>query len=69
MKVTTFIGAAIAAFIGFMTAIIALFIENPDLTVGQISQATWIVVGGGAIVAFAKDAQTVWLRKKMGDKE
>lgn len=66
MKITTIGGASVAALILLISNIVTLFVENSDLTFGSISQATWVVILGGAAVAFLKDYQAVSTRRVIG---
>lgn len=59
----TIIGALIAALILFLSSLITLFVENGDLTLGMIKQATWISIGGGALVQFLKDYHAINTRR------
>ena len=62
MKVENILGAVIAALILFISSMVTLFMENPELTFAAIKQSTWVAVLGGAGVAFLKDFQAVWTR-------
>lgn len=66
MKMTTVGGALVAALILFISSIVTLFVNDPELTFGAISQATWVSVVGGALVAFLKDYQAVSTRRVIG---
>ena len=66
MKIETIGGAGVAALILLVSNIVTLFTENSDLTFGAISQATWVVMIGGAVVAFLKDYQAVSTRRVIG---
>ena len=61
----TIIGALIAALVLFLSSLITLFIENPELTFSAIRQATWVSIAGGALVAFLKDFQAIWTRRQI----
>lgn len=63
MNVNTVVGALIAAAILFISSMTTPFMENPDLTLADVKQSTWIVVAGGAVVAFLKDYQAVTVRR------
>lgn len=66
MNMSTTGGAAIAALILLVSNMVTLFTENSELTFGSISQATWVVMIGGAVVAFLKDYQAVSTRRVIG---
>ena len=66
MKVSTTGGALIAALILIVSNIVTLFTNNPELTFSDISQGTWVVIIGGAIVAFGKDFQALSTRRVIG---
>ena len=66
MKIETVSGALIAGAILLLSNIVTLFTNDPELTFGSISQATWVVIGGGALVAFLKDYQALSTRKIIG---
>ena len=59
----TFIGAIIAALILFMSSMVTLFTNDPVLEFDQIATATWVSIGGGALVAFLKDFQAITTRR------
>lgn len=61
--INTIIGALIAALILFISSIVTLFTENPDLTFEAIRQSTWVSIIGGAVVAFLKDYQALSTRR------
>ncbi len=63
MNISTSGGALIAALILIASNVVTLFTNNPDLTFGAISQGTWVVIIGGAIVAFGKDYQALSTRR------
>lgn len=65
-KTQTFVGALIAALILFVSNIMTLFQQDPELTFGAISQAAWVSVIGGALVAFFKDYQALSTRRLIG---
>ena len=62
-KIDTASGAVIAALINFVTAFVALFMNDPNLTVGMIAQAAWIGMVGGALLQFLKDYQAISTRR------
>lgn len=64
--VNTFLGALIAAAVLLISSLTALFQQDPELTFGAISQATWVSVVGGTVVAFLKDFQAVRTRQLLG---
>ena len=66
MKIETTGGALVAAIILITSNIVTLFTNNPELTFGAISQGTWVVIIGGAIVAFGKDYQALSTRRLIG---
>lgn len=59
----TIIGAVVAALILFVSSIVTLFTANPNLTFADITTATWVSVGGGALVALFKDYQALTTRR------
>lgn len=59
----TIIGAAVAAIINFLTALVALFANDAELTFGLISQAAWVSIIGGAAIQFFKDYQAISTRR------
>ena len=63
MKVETLSGALIAALIGFLNALLALFLNNPEFTFAQITQAAWVGMLLGAVVQFLKDYQAISTRR------
>lgn len=63
MKAETIGGAAIAALNCFGSAVLALFMQNDQLTLDQISQAAWISMGLGAFLQFLKDYQAISTRR------
>lgn len=63
MNLNSFIGALVAALILFISSIVTLFAENPELTFGAIKQASWVSIVGGAAVAFLKDYQAISARR------
>lgn len=63
MKPETITSAALNAAAFFIGGIVALFTENPELTLQTIKQATWITIGGGALLAFIKAYQEVDTRR------
>lgn len=60
------IGAFIAALILFTGSVLTLFNQDPTLTFAQISQAGWVSIIGGSMVAFLKDYQAITTRKLIG---
>ena len=69
MKVETVSGAFIAALIGFLTGLLALFQQDADMTLSAISQRAWIVLGVGALISFLKDYQALTLRRMMSSRK
>lgn len=63
MKTENVLGAAIAALIGFLTAMLALLVQDGVNSIGDISQLAWIVAGVGALIAFLKDYQAITTRQ------
>ncbi len=63
MNTNTIVGALIAALILFISTVVTLFTNNPDLTFAQLSTATWVSLLGGAAVAFFKDYQAISTRR------
>lgn len=63
INTNTLIGALVAVLILFVSSMVTLFIENPDLTFSMIKQSTWVAVGGGAVVVFLKDYQAISTRR------
>ncbi len=59
----TLLGAFGAAFISFLNALAALFLNDPNLTIGMISQAAWIGIFVGAAGHFWKDYQAISARR------
>ena len=63
MNSETVIGAFIAAAIGFLTAMLALLVQDGVSSVSDISQLAWIVAGVGALISFLKDYQALSARR------
>lgn len=63
MNVSTIGGALIAALISFMNALLALYMNDPELSFGMISQAAWVGMIGGGLVQFFKDYQALSTRR------
>lgn len=59
----TIVGAVLAALIGFGNALLALYMNDPDLTFGMITQAAWVGMVVGAVVQFLKDYQALTTRR------
>lgn len=59
----TIISAAVASLILFLSSIVTLFTNDPTLEFSTITTATWVSVGGGALVAFLKDYQALTSRR------
>jgi hypothetical protein len=66
MNIDTTGGATIAALILLISNFVTLFTENSDLTFSTISQATWVVMIGGALIAGFKDYQALSTRRIIG---
>ena len=62
-RIDTALGALTASAILIVGQFTALFMENPELTVGDLKQATWIAILGGGLLAFLKDFQAVSFRR------
>ena len=60
MNTNTIVGALIAALILFISTVVTLFTNNPDLTFAQLSTVSLL---GGAAVAFFKDYQAISTRR------
>lgn len=67
MKVETFLGALVAALIGFGTAFLALLGQDGVDGVADISEVSWWTIVGGAFLAFLKDVQALWTRQQIGN--
>lgn len=63
MNVNTIVGALIAASISFFNALLALFMNDPNMTFAMISQAAWVGIVVGAVVQFLKDYQAISTRR------
>jgi len=59
----TIVGALVAALILFVSSIVTLFTNNPEMTWGMITTATWVSLVGGALAAFLKDYQALTVRR------
>ena len=59
----TIVGALLAAGLNFATAIVALFMNDVDMTFALIKQATWVSLVGGALIQFIKDYQALSTRR------
>lgn len=59
----TVIGALIAALILLGTGLLALFQQEEIASITDIPEATWWVLGLGALLSFGKDFQAIWSRK------
>lgn len=59
----TILGAFIAVLIGFGNALLALYMNDPNLTFGMITQAAWVGMIVGASVQFLKDYQAISTRR------
>lgn len=63
----TIIGALIAAIISFGNALLAMFLNDPDLTFAMIRQAAWVGLIGGFVVQFFKDYQAITTRRMVSN--
>ena len=63
MNTNTIIGALLATLIGFGNALLALYMNDPNLTFGMITQAAWVGMIVGAIIQFLKDYQAISARR------
>jgi hypothetical protein len=63
MNTNTLIGAVVAAAILFVSSMVTLFTNDPYLEFDMISTAVWVSIGGGALVAFLKDYQSITTRR------
>ena len=59
----TIVAALVAAAILFVSSVVTLFTNDPTLEFSTISTATWVSIGGGALVAFLKDYQAITTRR------
>ncbi len=63
VNVNTIVGALVAALLNFLTAVVALFANDAELTLSMITQAAWISMIGGAVIQFLKDYQAISARR------
>lgn len=63
MKIETLSGAAIAAFILFITGFLALLQQDNVNSWRDIGEVSWWILGGGAAVSFLKDYQALSTRR------
>ena len=63
MKVETVSAAAVAALIGFLTALLALFQQESVTGIADIAENAWWVMGLGAALSFLKDYQSISSRR------
>ena len=63
LNVNTLTGALVAAAILFVSSVVTLFVNDPTLTFGDITTATWVSLVGGAVAAFLKDYQAISARR------
>ena len=61
----TITGALIAALISFLNALVALYLNDPELTFEMIKQSAWIGMIGGATLQFLKDYQALSTRRAL----
>ena len=66
MKLQNILGAFLAVIIGTGTAIITAITGEGVVTLADISQIQWLVIGVGAVIAFAKDLQALATRTFIG---
>lgn len=59
------VGAVIAGLIGFLTAVLALTMQEGVTQLSDISQLAWVVALVGSAISFLKDFQAIWTRKKL----
>lgn len=59
----TLIGAIIAALILFLSSLVTLFTNDPALEFNGIPTSVWMSIGGGAVIAFLKDYQSISTRR------
>jgi len=62
-KLNTILGASVAAFILFLTGMLALLQTPGVASVGDIGQIAWIVLAVGALISFLKDFQSISTRR------
>ncbi len=67
MKIENIMGALIASTIGFITGFLALLTQDGVHGVADIGEIAWYVLGGGAALAFLKDAQALWTRRTISN--
>lgn len=58
-RINTALGALIAGLVLFISNLMTLFADNPELTFGDIKSSAWVAILGGAAVAFLKDYHAV----------
>lgn len=63
MKIETIGGAVIATTILLVTGFLALYQQEGVANFSDISEAAWVVLGGGAALSFLKDYQAISTRK------
>lgn len=59
----TLISALVAAVILFLSSMVTLFTNDPTLEFSGITTAVWVSIGGGAVIVFLKDYQTISTRR------
>jgi len=64
----TIISACIAALILFLSSLVTLFTNDPNLEFAMISTSVWVSIGGGAAVTFLKDYQAISTRRLINKK-
>lgn len=62
-QVNTIVGAATAALILFLSSLVTLFTQDPNLEFGTIATSVWVSIAGGAAIAFLKDYQAITTRR------
>lgn len=62
MKVETITSALIAAMIILITSVVDKF-ANGAVSISDISEASWWIMGGGAALQFLKDYQAISTRR------
>ena len=67
MNFETVIGAFLAALVSFLTALTALFANEPELTFSMIKTSAWVGMAGGALLQFIKDYQARSVRRAIAN--
>ena len=63
MNVNTITGALLAALLSFANALLALFVNDAEMTFAMIKQAAWVSMILGAVIQFIKDYQALSVRR------